>query len=153
MKNQFSEALCALPKYNNSNYSWFPDLDQIEEELNAISVCSQCPIRFECAQSALNNREAWGIWGGMEEFKVRRALGLDSFGHNRVYSKELVCPFCGSTDLNQARKKGAKGYSIDCISCGIHWKSYRLPTKVRRTLKRQYDGFVERSMGGSRKEG
>lgn len=135
-----SEGLCGQKRFRSSQrFNWFPELDEVEPELNARDVCGRCPVRYGCAQTALNNREAWGIWGGMEEFRMRRALGLDSFGNSRVYARTLRCPFCDSDDLDIAKKKGARGYPIRCNFCDMGWTSYRIPAKIRKTLKRRHD--------------
>jgi WhiB family transcriptional regulator, redox-sensing transcriptional regulator len=39
----------------------------------AKAVCLGCPVRTECLVDALDNREEWGVWGGMTE-RERRAL-------------------------------------------------------------------------------
>ncbi len=39
----------------------------------AREVCLRCPVRFECLVDALDNRVAFGVWGGMTE-RERRAL-------------------------------------------------------------------------------
>lgn len=33
----------------------------------AIKVCQACPVRNECLQWALDNNEAYGVWGGLTE--------------------------------------------------------------------------------------
>ncbi|MBK5228106.1 MAG: WhiB family transcriptional regulator [Actinobacteria bacterium] len=38
----------------------------------ARSVCSQCTVREECLEYALNNKEQFGIWGGTSERERRR---------------------------------------------------------------------------------
>ncbi|MEO8322540.1 MAG: WhiB family transcriptional regulator [Actinomycetota bacterium] len=38
----------------------------------ARSVCSQCKVREECLEYALNNKEQFGIWGGTSERERRR---------------------------------------------------------------------------------
>jgi hypothetical protein len=137
---ELREALCPQKRYRtNSDFDWFPDLDNVAAEQAARGVCSRCPVQYDCAQTALDQREAWGIWGGMEEFRMRRALGLDSRGENRVYHNDLRCPFCDSDDLAIAKKKGVRGYPVECNYCGIRWTSYRIPAKIRKTLKRRHD--------------
>ncbi|MEU9444473.1 WhiB family transcriptional regulator [Streptomyces sp. NPDC048304] len=39
----------------------------------AKAVCLGCPVRTECLVDALDNREEWGVWGGMTE-RERRTL-------------------------------------------------------------------------------
>lgn len=38
----------------------------------ARAVCSQCDVRAECLEYALNNKEQFGIWGGTSERERRR---------------------------------------------------------------------------------
>ena len=33
----------------------------------ALAMCAVCPVRRECLQNALDNRDPWGIWGGSTE--------------------------------------------------------------------------------------
>lgn len=39
----------------------------------AASICKRCPVVYECAADALDNRVEFGVWGGMTE-RQRRAL-------------------------------------------------------------------------------
>lgn len=38
----------------------------------ARAVCSQCDVRMQCLEYALNNKEQFGIWGGTSERERRR---------------------------------------------------------------------------------
>jgi WhiB family redox-sensing transcriptional regulator len=38
----------------------------------ARQVCSQCSVRDQCLEYALNNKEQFGIWGGTSERERRR---------------------------------------------------------------------------------
>ena len=38
----------------------------------AREVCSQCAVRSQCLEYALNNKEQFGIWGGTSERERRR---------------------------------------------------------------------------------
>ncbi|MPZ90254.1 MAG: WhiB family transcriptional regulator [Actinobacteria bacterium] len=38
----------------------------------ARAVCSGCPVRVQCLEYALNNKEQFGIWGGTSERERRR---------------------------------------------------------------------------------
>ncbi|HEU5475686.1 MAG TPA: WhiB family transcriptional regulator [Actinophytocola sp.] len=57
----------------------FPELDFIQPggdgakpaqraaaELACRTICAVCPVRLQCAVGALERRERWGIWGGMD---------------------------------------------------------------------------------------
>lgn len=50
---------------------FFPERGASVREARAI--CRGCPVRIECLDFALENRELFGIWGGKTE-KERRSL-------------------------------------------------------------------------------
>ena len=44
----------------------FPDAQMRRRaEQVAKNLCNECPIKFQCLQAALENQEAYGIWGGL----------------------------------------------------------------------------------------
>jgi WhiB family redox-sensing transcriptional regulator len=43
-----------------------------EEEAEALSICATCPVRAQCLDYAIHNREAYGIWGGTTPEQRRR---------------------------------------------------------------------------------
>ena len=43
-------------------------------EVIAKSFCADCPVRKECLDFALDTREPYGIWGGLNETERRRML-------------------------------------------------------------------------------
>jgi WhiB family transcriptional regulator, redox-sensing transcriptional regulator len=45
-------------------------------EARAKVICARCPVRDECLEYALRNREPHGIWGGLNELE-RKALIRD----------------------------------------------------------------------------
>jgi WhiB family transcriptional regulator, redox-sensing transcriptional regulator len=38
-----------------------------EEQKQALELCARCDVRSECLETAIANREMYGIWGGMLE--------------------------------------------------------------------------------------
>lgn len=55
---------------------WFPEgKNKSDVEAMAIAVCQRCPIRPRCRESALANRETWGVWAGLRERELRRLVG------------------------------------------------------------------------------
>lgn len=43
-----------------------------ESHHEAVAICRQCDVRFECLEYALANGEKFGIWGGLSERERRR---------------------------------------------------------------------------------
>ena len=60
------EALCA----ETDPEAFFPEKGGSTRE--AKRVCSGCSVRAECLESALENDERFGIWGGLSERERRR---------------------------------------------------------------------------------
>jgi WhiB family transcriptional regulator, redox-sensing transcriptional regulator len=48
--------------------------ERLEREMTAKAVCSRCDVRTACLGYALEARERYGIWGGLNPSE-RRALG------------------------------------------------------------------------------
>lgn len=38
----------------------------------ALTLCGACPVRMECLEHALNQREVYGVWGGTDENERKR---------------------------------------------------------------------------------
>lgn len=45
-----------------------------QREAKAKAICARCPARAECLEFALDTREAYGVWGGMNEDERRAML-------------------------------------------------------------------------------
>lgn len=45
--------------------------EKAEREERAKRICSQCPVRTECLDHAVAQREQHGIWGGLNEVERR----------------------------------------------------------------------------------
>lgn len=66
-ENPWAGALCA----ETDPEAFFPEKGESSQE--AKKVCaSGCPIRDFCLQFALENREEFGIWGGMSAVERKR---------------------------------------------------------------------------------
>jgi WhiB family redox-sensing transcriptional regulator len=47
--------------------AFFPEFG--ESTRQAEKVCAGCEVRAECLEYALENRELYGVWGGVPEFE------------------------------------------------------------------------------------
>ncbi|QGU03335.1 WhiB family transcriptional regulator [Corynebacterium comes] len=43
------------------------------QQREAVAICRPCPVLHKCRAEALDNREEFGVWGGLTE-RQRRAL-------------------------------------------------------------------------------
>ena len=51
-----------LPCRVNDPELWFAELPQDVETAKAL--CTDCPLRADCLEGALERAEPWGVWGG-----------------------------------------------------------------------------------------
>ena len=52
---------------------WFPEKGDRTAGVRAKQLCQGCPSRLPCLAYALENREPYGVWGGLSE-RERRGL-------------------------------------------------------------------------------
>lgn len=82
-----------LPKPNDANYRWQeqgecrkqdPEMfflpensrmgDKEQRILMAKKVCGTCPVIEECRKFAIETRQRYGVWGGLSEEEIARAV-------------------------------------------------------------------------------
>lgn len=55
---------------------WFPEgKDKRRQEQESVSVCLGCPMLARCRESALKNKEIYGVWAGLTEDELRELAG------------------------------------------------------------------------------
>lgn len=62
------EAAC-----RDADIELFFSLDD-DDQRAAQELCRSCPVQQECLRFALENREMYGIWGGMQESDRRSVI-------------------------------------------------------------------------------
>jgi WhiB family redox-sensing transcriptional regulator len=53
-------------------------------EAQAKNICARCPVREECLEYALRNREPHGIWGGLNESERKSLIRSRERGMRQV---------------------------------------------------------------------
>jgi WhiB family redox-sensing transcriptional regulator len=54
--------------------------DTAELQLEAIAICTTCPVRDDCLTFAVRTGQQYGVWGGQPEQTIRRLIALDRAG-------------------------------------------------------------------------
>ena len=49
----------------------------------AISICNQCPVRQPCLETAMVEREAYGVWGGTDQSYRQRVFRREDRARRR----------------------------------------------------------------------
>lgn len=122
-------AECAKPEYENSIEIFFSN--DFSEKHEAKNVCFSCPVRSQCLQWALENKQIWGIWGGNDEFELRRALSVSYLGEEAKRKRPPKCPYCRARpqnlDVSTEDLPGGGRWStakvVYCKICNFSWKS------------------------------
>lgn len=85
--------------------------------------CFECPVRSLCLQSALENKDIWGVWGGTTQEQRRRTLGVDENGRaDRDLGNRTVCSKCLKEDYEVLRHT-TLGTEVRCLDCDITWET------------------------------
>jgi WhiB family transcriptional regulator, redox-sensing transcriptional regulator len=60
---------------------FFADTTQLQ--LEAIAICSTCPVRDDCLTFAVRTGQQYGIWGGQPQQTIRRLIARNRASHPR----------------------------------------------------------------------
>ena len=99
----------------------------------AKGICATCPVKAQCLRWALDHRENYGIWGGLDP-KERRAYAKEMRGEETrrrgpgIPKHNLICTECHRTYLASR---------IDSLYCSDHCKNrvHRSRRVVKHTLE------------------
>lgn len=97
----------------------------------ALKLCEACPVRKECLKDALEEKQIWGIWGGLTGKKLRRTLSVNWEGQEMRHKRFPLCPYCSAKTSSLTSKtidrpnKGrwATMKVVECSDCGFNWQS------------------------------
>lgn len=109
---------------------WFTN--DKDEKYKARAVCQgACPVRQECLQAALDAKMLHGIWGGVDDYEIRRAMSVDALGEPRQRNRVPRCPFCMSRSISVTTPKTKQGFTTECLDCGLTWQMATIPQKLK----------------------
>ena len=123
------DAECAKPenlKYSENFYANKPS-----QQYPALKLCGKCPVRRDCALWALNNKQTWGIWGGLTPKKLRRTLSVNWAGQEMRHKRFPLCPGCAAKTSSLQTKvvdrpEGGRWSTMKvvyCTECKFVWQS------------------------------
>lgn len=136
-KNSWEDRAACAPENRTEetkDLDWFSN--DSDEKYRARAVCqNSCPVRKECVQFALENRMLHGIWGGVDDYEIRRAMSVDAVGDPLERNRVPRCPYCMSRKLDIAGQRvNKKGYLTKCLNpeCGLTWWMLVIPRRMRK---------------------
>lgn len=114
-----------------------------DEKYRARAVCQGlCPVRKECIAAALNRKELHGIWGGVDDYEIRRAMSVTCLGSPTERDRPPRCPYCLCRKIDVSGQKTKSGYLTQCLNtavdefgfplCGLTWYMAVIPTRLRK---------------------
>jgi len=118
-------------KYENRNKINNFFANKPSQQWEAKKICNQCPVRKDCLKWALDNKQLWGIWGGLDYKQIRNTLSVNWDGQEMRYKRFPLCPYCkAKTDkLKTAtvdRPEGGRWSTmkiVRCDDCHFTWQS------------------------------
>ena len=122
-------AECAKPENSDKIEKFFAN--KPSQQVAALKLCGACPVKRDCAQWALDHKQIWGIWGGLDSQQIRNTLSVNWEGQEMRYKRFPLCPGCrAKTDkLKTAtveRPEGGRWATmriVRCDSCHFTWQS------------------------------
>lgn len=125
------DSLCApiVNTYVKNNDYFFSSDD--EDIVVAKRICSQCPVRSQCLQYALEHKKIDGTWGGRDEREIRHALSVDFRGDETKRRRFPYCPNCSAgpasleTGIAELPNGGrwTTARIVYCTECRFSWRS------------------------------
>ncbi len=123
------DAECAKPanaEYINNFFANKPS-----QQYQAKKLCDVCPVRKECLQWALETKQVWGIWGGLDYQQIRRTLSVNWEGQEMRHKRFPLCPYCKSKTSflrteTISRPSGGRWATmrvVNCTKCLFSWQS------------------------------
>jgi WhiB family redox-sensing transcriptional regulator len=123
------DAECAKPKNAEFINNFFAN--KPAQQYQAKKLCSICPVKKECAQWALNEKQLWGIWGGLSPEQIRRTLSVNWEGQEMRHKRFPLCPGCKAKTMHLEsstidRPDGGRWSTmriVTCTQCKFTWQS------------------------------
>lgn len=85
----------------------------------AESFCSRCPVAYECLSGALERKERFGTWGGVDQDDLREVQHIDGFGRaSSIKINEVTCVNCKTViPLSETVSQ-----DVECPKCKLQWR-------------------------------
>ena len=143
------DSSCSEPK-NKDKVKLFFSSDP-NDKYEAKNLCFSCPVRKECLQWALEHRQIWGIWGGKDDFDIRRTLSVSGEGEEVKRRRSPNCPYCSARPAKLTTQvvdtpgggRWTTAKIVICTECNFSWRS--------RTSANAVNSYHESSLEKSKK--
>jgi len=124
-----AKAECAKSKNIDKREFFFSNKKYEQEQ--AKSMCFVCPVRKQCVKTALEEKQLYGVWGGLDQGEIRRALSINWEGQEMRRGKYPICVYCSAPTVKLKTKtvkrpsggRWATMRVVECSSCKIEWQS------------------------------
>lgn len=96
--------------------TWYPERGEVAAMRAAKAICQTCPVRTECLNYALTNREKEGVWGGLSGHQRRPMFAS--------LANITVCPVCDGEVISAPGKHR--------VTCGDECRKIRRNETARK---------------------
>jgi WhiB family redox-sensing transcriptional regulator len=127
---EWHEDAACVRKENADKIDWFFSNNKTEIA-SAKIICNECPVRLMCAKWALEDKQREGVWGGMDQKRIKRTLSINWDGQEMRRNRFPKCPGCDARTLELITKtvdrpnggRWATMRMVECTECGFEWQS------------------------------
>jgi WhiB family redox-sensing transcriptional regulator len=127
---EWHENSACAKKENEDKIDWFFSNNKTEIA-SAKLICAECPVRIMCAKWALEDKQKDGVWGGMDQKRIKRTLSINWEGQEIRRRRFPKCPGCDARTLELITKtverpnggRWATMRMVECTECGFEWQS------------------------------
>jgi len=156
-KKWLQKAECGKPENKQYVDGFFSKVPK--EKYAAKNLCFSCPVRQECLQWALENKQIWGVWGGKDEVEIRRTLSVSYKGEEARRRRYPNCPYCNARPFQlDTRTEDVAGGGrwttarvVECTECGFSWKSRTSANAIEAYKKMRSERLARRERERARK--
>jgi hypothetical protein len=113
---------------------FYPDYDQVRFDSDGVrtKVCGPCPIRQQCLDYAISNREEYGIWGGTLPGERRKIIRIETGNpdwrwprpFDEIAAVKEFCPRGHPLRGDNVSAYSDEGYRR-CLQCRREYKKQR----------------------------
>lgn len=123
------DAECAKPQNAKNIDNFFAN--KPAQQYQAKKLCNSCPVRRQCVKWALDNKQLWGIWGGLDYKEIRRTLSVNWEGQEMRHNRFPLCPYYKAKTKHLSTKtvdrpEGGRWSTMKvvvCDQCEFTWQS------------------------------
>jgi WhiB family redox-sensing transcriptional regulator len=114
-------ALCA----QTDPEAFFAEKGEWQKTADAKRICAACPVRAQCLEFALTNKEQYGVWGGLSERERRKLRKPSRYSNDQLKTAVRELHRAGLLDSEIATQTGVSDTHVGRVRRSLGLDSNR----------------------------